>query len=43
MPSWPYPAFVIQLLGQTIDNGTLRIKAILGVGSFGIAHQAINT
>ncbi|KAH9990629.1 kinase-like domain-containing protein [Russula compacta] len=41
MPS--YPASVSQLLGQTIDNGALRIEAILGAGSFGVVFRAVDT
>ncbi|KAN0109890.1 Protein kinase-like domain containing protein [Russula decolorans] len=32
-----------QLLGQTIDNGALRIEAILGAGSFGTVYRAVDT
>ncbi|KAI0301725.1 kinase-like domain-containing protein, partial [Multifurca ochricompacta] len=32
-----------QLLGQTIDNGALRIEAILGAGSFGVVYRAVDT
>ena len=39
----PYPAFASQFLGQTIDNGVLRIEAILGAGSFGVVYRAIDT
>ena len=41
MPS--YPASVSQLLGQTIDNGALRIEEILGAGSFGVVFRAVDT
>ena len=41
MPS--YPAFADCLLGQTIDNGALRIEAILGAGSFGVVYRAVDT
>jgi serine/threonine protein kinase len=41
MPS--YPAHSSQLLGQTIDNGVLRIEAILGAGSFGVVYRAVDT
>jgi serine/threonine protein kinase len=41
MPSYPAPAS--QLLGQTIDNGALRIEAILGAGSFGVVYRAVHT
>jgi serine/threonine protein kinase len=41
MPS--YPAGVTRLLGQTIDNGALRIEAILGAGSFGVVYRAVDT
>ena len=41
MPS--YPASASQLLGQTIDNGALRIEAILGAGSFGVVYRAVDT
>ncbi|KAI9441779.1 kinase-like domain-containing protein [Lactarius indigo] len=40
MPS--YPASASQLLGQTIDNGALRIDAILGAGAFGVVYRAID-
>ncbi|KAH9163779.1 kinase-like domain-containing protein [Lactarius sanguifluus] len=40
MPS--YPASASKFLGQTIDNGTLRIEAILGAGAFGVVYRAIN-
>ena len=43
MPSRPYPAFATQFLGQTIDNGALRIEAILGAGPFGIVYRAVDT
>jgi serine/threonine protein kinase len=38
-----YPASASQLLGQTIDNGALRIEAILGAGSFGVVYRAVDT
>ncbi|KAI0302457.1 kinase-like domain-containing protein [Multifurca ochricompacta] len=41
MPS--YPARASQLLGQTIDNGALRIEAILGAGAFGVVYRAVDT
>ena len=41
MPS--YPAFASQLLGQTIDNGALKLEAILGAGSFGVVYRAVDT
>jgi serine/threonine protein kinase len=41
MPS--YPASASQLVGQTIDNGALRIEAILGAGSFGVVYRALDT
>jgi serine/threonine protein kinase len=41
MASYPESAF--QSLGQTIDNGALRIQAILGAGSFGIVYRAVDT
>jgi serine/threonine protein kinase len=41
MPS--YPVGAIRLLGQTIDNGALRIEAILGAGSFGVVYRAVDT
>ncbi|KAH8984154.1 kinase-like domain-containing protein [Lactarius hatsudake] len=40
MPS--YPASASQFLGQTIDNGALRIDAILGAGAFGVVYRAID-
>ena len=40
MPS--YPASASQLLGQTIDNGALRIEAILGAGAFGVVYRAVD-
>jgi serine/threonine protein kinase len=43
MPSQSYPAFAIRLIGQTIDNGALRIEAILGAGSFGVVYRAVDT
>lgn len=39
----PYPASATKLLGQTIDNGALRIEAILGAGSFGVVYRAVDT
>ena len=41
MPS--YPEFASQFLGRTIDNGALRIQAILGAGSFGVVYCAVDT
>ncbi|KAI9448692.1 kinase-like protein [Lactarius psammicola] len=41
MPS--YPASASQFLGQTIDNGALRIEAILGAGAFGVVYRAVDT
>ena len=41
MPS--YPKSASQLLGQTVDNGVLEIKAILGAGSFGVVYRAVDT
>ncbi len=38
-----YPASATQLLGQTIDNGALKIEAILGAGSFGTVYRAVDT
>jgi serine/threonine protein kinase len=38
-----FPASATQLLGQTIDNGALRLEAILGAGSFGIVYRAVDT
>lgn len=38
-----YPASATQLLGHTIDNGALRLEAILGAGSFGIVYRAVDT
>ncbi|KAH9174421.1 hypothetical protein EDB89DRAFT_1849148, partial [Lactarius sanguifluus] len=40
MPS--YPASASQFLGQTIDNGALRIEAILGADAFGVVYRAID-
>ncbi|KAH8994582.1 kinase-like domain-containing protein [Lactarius akahatsu] len=40
MPS--YPASASQFLGQTIDNGVLRIEAILGAGAFGVVYRTID-
>jgi serine/threonine protein kinase len=39
----PYHASVSRLLGQTIDNGALRVEAILGAGSFGVVYRAVDT
>ena len=39
----PYHTSVSQFLGQTIDNGALRIEAILGAGSFGVVYRAVDT
>jgi serine/threonine protein kinase len=39
----PYPASVTRLLGQAIDNGALRIEAVLGAGSFGVVYRAVDT
>jgi len=39
MPSYP----ASKLLGQTIDNGALRVEAILGAGSFGVVYRAVDT
>ena len=39
----PYHASVTRLLGQTIDNGALRIETILGSGSFGVVYRAVDT
>jgi serine/threonine protein kinase len=39
----PYPVSAIQLLGQTIDGGALRIEAILGAGAFGVVYRAVDT
>jgi serine/threonine protein kinase len=41
MPS--IPASATQLLGQTIDDGALRVEAILGAGAFGIVYRAFDT
>ena len=41
MPSFPVSATC--LLGQTIDNGALRIEAVLGAGSFGVVYRAVDT
>ena len=41
MPS--YPVSASRLLGQTIDNDSLRIEAILGAGSFGVVYRAVDT
>jgi serine/threonine protein kinase len=41
MPS--YPASASQFLGQTIDNGSLKIEAILGAGAFGVVYRAVDT
>jgi serine/threonine protein kinase len=40
MPQHPSAS---RLLGQTIDNGTLRIEAILGAGTFGVVYRAVDT
>ncbi|KAH9016888.1 kinase-like domain-containing protein [Lactarius hengduanensis] len=40
MPS--YPASASQFLGQSIDNGALRIETILGAGAFGVVYRAID-
>jgi serine/threonine protein kinase len=39
----PYPASATRFLGQTIDDGALRIEAILGAGSFGTVYRAVDT
>lgn len=39
----PYPASATRFLGQTIDNGALRIEVILGAGSFGVVYRAVDT
>ncbi|KAH9079689.1 kinase-like domain-containing protein [Lactarius deliciosus] len=41
MPS--YPASASQYVGQTIDNGALRIESILGAGTFGTVYRAVDT
>ena len=41
MPS--FPASATQSLGQTIDNGALKIEAILGAGAFGVVYRAVDT
>jgi serine/threonine protein kinase len=38
-----YPESACKSLGQTIDNGALRIQAILGAGSFGVVYRAVDT
>ncbi len=38
-----YPKSASQFLGQTIDNGALEIKAILGAGAFGVVYRAVDT
>ena len=38
----PYPVSAIQLLGQTIDGGALKIQAILGAGAFGVLSDHRN-
>ncbi|KAH9058257.1 kinase-like domain-containing protein [Lactarius vividus] len=38
-----YPASASLFLGQTIDNGALRIDAVLGAGAFGVVYRAIDT
>ncbi|KAH9001015.1 kinase-like domain-containing protein [Lactarius akahatsu] len=39
----PYPASASRYVGQTIDNGALRIESILGAGSFGTVYRAVDT
>jgi serine/threonine protein kinase len=39
----PYTSSVTRFLGQTIDNGALRIEDILGAGSFGVVYRAVDT
>lgn len=39
----PYLASETRFVGQTIDNGALRIEAILGSGSFGVVYRAVDT
>lgn len=39
----PYTTSATELLGRTIDNGALRIEAILGAGSFGTVYRAVDT
>jgi len=41
MPS--YSESDSQFLGQTIDNGALEVKAILGAGAFGVVYRAVDT
>ncbi|KAI0259705.1 kinase-like domain-containing protein [Gloeopeniophorella convolvens] len=41
MPRYHHSASL--LVGKTIDNGTLRIEAILGSGSFGVVYRAVDT
>jgi serine/threonine protein kinase len=38
-----YLASAARFLGQTIDNGALRLEAILGAGSFGVVYRAVDT
>jgi hypothetical protein len=40
MPS--YPASASPYVGQTIDNGALRIESILGAGTFGVVYRAVD-
>jgi serine/threonine protein kinase len=39
----PYSASATRFLGKTIDNGAMRIEAILGAGSFGVVYRAVDT
>ena len=39
----PSSASATRFVGQTIDNGALRIEAILGAGSFGVVYHAVDT
>ncbi len=41
MPS--YSKSASQFLRQTVDNGALEIKAILGAGAFGVVYRAVDT